>query len=133
MKFTGTIIASMPMRKGMGKNGKEWRSQDYVLRYDNENPQYPKDIVFSVMGDNIEKFQITQGYGYELEVDFSAREYNGKWYMSANAWKCTCTSTPNIQRVAPQSAPSVGQMYQQAAAQYAQRVAPPAPTNDLPF
>ena len=123
MTFKGVITAAMPVASGTSKNGKEWRRASYILQYDNSNEQYPKSVLFDVMGDKIEQLNIKQGVEYEVEIDFTTREYNGRTYMSASAWKATPTQQP-------QQAPAQ-QMYQQPQAQQTQS----AHTQDdgLPF
>ena len=127
MTFKGIITAAMPVASGTSKSGKEWRRASYILQYDNSNEQYPKSVLFDVMGDKIEQLNIKQGVEYEVEIDFTTREYNGRTYMSASAWKATPTQQP-------QQAPAQQgweQMYQQPQAQQTQS----AHTQDdgLPF
>ena len=127
MTFKGIITAAMPVASGTSKSGKEWRRESYILQYDNSNEQYPKSVLFDVMGDKIEQLNIKQGAEYEVEIDFTTREYNGRTYMSASAWKATPTQQP-------QQAPAQQgweQMYQQPQAQQTQS----AHTQDdgLPF
>lgn len=113
MNFKGIITAAMPVASGTSKNGKEWRRASYILTYDNSNEQYPKSVLFDVMGDKIEQLNIKQGVEYEVEIDFTCREYNGRTYMSASCWKATPTQQP-------QPAPAQQgweQMYQQPQAQ----------------
>lgn len=127
MTFKGIITAAMPVASGTSKSGKEWRRASYIITYDNSNEQYPKSVLFDVMGDKIEQLNIKQGVEYEVEIDFTTREYNGRTYMSASAWKATPTQQP-------QQAPAQQgweQVYQQPQAQ------PQTPKddmgNDLPF
>ena len=94
MQFNGTVTAISALQSGTSKAGKEWRKIDVVLTYDNSKPEYPKAIVFSVMNDNIEKFGFQVGGEYEVEVDFSVREYQNRHYLSANAWKATAKNVP---------------------------------------
>lgn len=101
--FNGTIAALSPIQSGTSKSGKAWRKIDVVLEYEHHD-QWPKAIVFSVMNDNIEKFGFQVGGEYEVEVDFSAREYNSRYYMSANAWKATAKNVAAA--AAPQQAPA---------------------------
>lgn len=127
MNFKGIITAAMPVASGTSKSGKEWRRASYILQYDNSNEQYPKSVLFDVMGDKIEQLNIKQGVEYEVEIDFTTREYNGRTYMSASCWKATPTQQP-------QQAPAQQgweQMYQQPQAQQTQS----AHTQDdgLPF
>lgn len=123
MKFTGIITAISAIASGTSKSGKAWRKTDVCLTYDNSKPEYPKAIVFSVMNDNIEKFALQVGGEYDVEVDFSVREYQGRHFLSASCWKAEPKATMQPQ---PQQAP---------AQQQAQPALPPAQSqeNDLPF
>lgn len=116
--FKGLVAAVSPIQSGTSKSGKAWRKVDVVLIYDNSKPEYPKAIVFSVMNDNIEKFCFVQGGEYEVEVDFSVREYQGKHYMSASCWKAARLDEASA---APQA------QYQP------QGYAAPSQTDDIPF
>lgn len=92
MTFKGIITTAMPIVIGTSASGKEWKRASYILTYDKSNEQYPKSILFDVMGDRIEQLNLQQGKEYEIEIDFSTREYNGRTYMSASAWKATATT-----------------------------------------
>lgn len=118
MIFSGIIQTALPEQSGTTAAGKIWRRKDFILLYDNSNTQYPKTVLFSVMGDNIDKLNIQQGVEYDIEIDFSTREYNGKTYMSATAWKATAKNQSTTQQ--PAYAP-------------AQPVPSMPPTDDLPF
>lgn len=114
--FKGTVTAVSPIQSGTSKAGREWRRMDVVLTYDNFKPEHPKAIVFSVMNDNIEKFGFQVGGEYEVEVDFATREYQGKYYLSANCWKATAKNA-----AAPEPQPAA------APAQQGWEAAYPAP------
>jgi hypothetical protein len=101
--FKGFISQALPEQSGVSKSGKTWRKRTYVLTYDSSKPEYPKAVVFDVMNDNIDKLNLQAGAEYEVEVDFAVREYQGKFYQSASAWKATPTQQPTPQ---PQSAPA---------------------------
>lgn len=101
MQFNGTITHVSPLQSGTSKSGKAWRRMDAVLEYEHHD-QYPKAIVVSVMNDKIEELNLKLGGEYEVEVDFSVREYNGKYYQSATAWKATAKNVPTAP--APQQA-----------------------------
>lgn len=118
MTFSGLIQSALPEQSGTTAAGKQWRRKDFILLYDGSNTQYPKTVLFSVMGDNIDKLNIQQGVEYDVEIDFSTREYNGKTYMSATAWKATAKTQPAPQQlVYTQPAPAT----------------PPADDSELPF
>lgn len=105
--FKGIITAAMPITGGVSPSGKEWRRASYVLLYDGSSQQWPKSILFDVMGDKIGQLNLQLGQEYEVEVDFSTREYNGRTYMSASAWKATpvqqsAPSQPSYPQAAPE-------------------------------
>ena len=127
--FNGIITLAMPEASGTSQSGKQWRRRSYVLRYDNSNEQYPKEVLFDVLGDKIDSLNIQQGGEYELEIDFSVREYQGKRYMGANAWKATAKNVPTAP--APQSAtPTLDSM---GVSGYQKTSTPPPADDDLPF
>lgn len=104
MIFKGKVTYVSPVTSGTSKAGKAWTKIEAVLVYESGNSEYERSIVFSVMNDNIAKFGITVGGEYEVEVSFSTREYNGRYYMSASAWKCTAVAVVAPQATAPQAA-----------------------------
>jgi len=124
MTISGTISVAQPEQSGTSKSGKAWRKREYVCVYDNSNANYPKSVVFQVMNDNIDKLNIQQGLEYDLELDFEAREWNGRYFLQASCWKATAKTQP-----APQ------QQGWQAAYPPAQPQAQTAPQGDdqLPF
>lgn len=125
MNVKGIITAVLPETSGVSKSGKNWRKKEAVVQY--EAGQYPKSIVFQMMGDVIDKLNIQQGIEYDLELDFEARQWNNRYFLQASCWKATPTQQP-------QQAPAQQgweQMYQQPQAQ------PQTPKDDrgdpLPF
>ena len=88
MTINGTIISIFPETSGVSKDGKAWRRRDYIVAYDNSNPEYPLTIAISVFGDNIDSFNLRQGVLYELNIFFIVRDHQGKacmncWYAEA--------------------------------------------------
>lgn len=123
MNVKGIITAVLPETSGVSKSGKKWRKKEAVVQY--ESGQYPKSIVFQMMGDAIDKLNIQQGQEYDLSIDFEAREWNGRYFLQASCWKATPTQQP-------QPAPAQQgweQMYQQPQAQ----PSPVPQSDDLPF
>jgi hypothetical protein len=106
MKVTGKITTVLPDKTGVSQSGKQWRRRDYIVLYDESNPSYPKSIVFSAMGDTIDKLNLQQGQSYELDLDFEAREWNGKYFLSASCWRAMpIAATAPTTTVAPAQAP----------------------------
>lgn len=98
MEFSGKIIAVLPERGGVSRNGNEWKSQEYVIE---NHDQYPRKMCFDVFGaDKIAQFNIQVGQELTVSFDIDAREWNGRWFNSLRAWKVE----PN-QAGAPMGAP----------------------------
>lgn len=83
MELKGRVIQLLPLQSGMGKKG-QWRKQEFVVE---TQSQYPKKVCLSIWGDKIDQFGITEGDEVNVAVDLESREYNGRWYTEARAWK----------------------------------------------
>lgn len=106
MQFKGTIIKILPVQSGVSKSGTAWRRQEYVVQYD--GGRFPKAVVFSLMNDDIDRFSLTVGQDYILELDFESREWNDRYFLSAYCWKATLLApvTSSIQQPAATQTPS---------------------------
>ena len=113
-EITGKIIAVLPTRSGTSASGTQWSSQTAVIE---THEQYPKKVAFDVLGDKITEFNLQVGEEVTVSFDIKAREFNGKWFDSVNAW-----------RVVRQQVPAQGgyNMNPQAGAQAAQAAQPSA-------
>lgn len=111
MELQGKIIVVLPERSGTSRRGNQWRSISYVLE---TQEQYPKRVAFDVLGDKITEFNLQVGEEVTVSFDINAREFNGKWWNSVNAWQ--------VVRQGGQQAPMQGgyNMNPQAGAQAAQ-------------
>lgn len=109
--ITGKIIAVLPTRSGTSARGTQWSSQTAVIE---THEQYPKRVAFDVLGDKITEFNLQVGEEVTVSFDINAREFNGKWFNSVNAWQ--------VIRQGGQQAPMQGgyNMSPQAGAQAAQ-------------
>ena len=83
-EITGKIIAVLPTRSGTSARGTQWSSQTAVIE---THEQYPKRVAFDVLGDKISEFNLQVGEEVTVSFDINAREYNGKWWNSVNAWQ----------------------------------------------
>lgn len=107
MQIKGIITKALAEQSGTSKSGKAWRKREYVVEY--ESGQYPKSVVFSVMGQKIEELNIQQGQEYELSIDFEAREWNGRYFLQASCWKAYPTLQQTEQPNGPQPAETSAQ------------------------
>ncbi len=126
MEITGKIFRILPLVTGQGRNG-EWRKQEFVIEI--ENGQFPKKACFSLWGDKIDQAQLLENEVVKVFFDIESREYNGRWFTEARAW-----------RVEKQAAGAPQQTAQSAPPQYSS--VPPQdpfapqgnePIDDLPF
>lgn len=81
MQITGTIVKVLPVQTGTSAKG-EWRKANYVLEY---GDKIKKNMSFSVFGSDQDVLQ--EGYSVNIDFDVESREYQGKWYTDAKAWK----------------------------------------------
>lgn len=128
-EITGKIIAVLPTRSGTSARGTQWSSQTAVIE---THEQYPKRVAFDVLGDKITEFNLQVGEEVIVSFGINAREYNGKWWNSVNAWQVVRPG----QQAPAQGSYNVGnpQAGAQAAyqAQQAAMVGAPNPTNPQP-
>ena len=66
--------------------------------------QYPKKIAFTVMGeDKFNGMGIVVDGTYTVSFDVESREWNGKWFTEASAWKAVRIDGAQGQQRAPQA------------------------------
>lgn len=83
MEITAKLIQLLPVQTGEGKNG-PWKKQEIIV----ETPgQYPKKLCVAIWGDKINEDILRVGNELKLFLDIQSREYNGRWYTEAKAWK----------------------------------------------
>ncbi len=94
----GKIIAELPEKSGTGKNGKEWKSKEYVVT---EPGQYVKNVCFQVLNGNIDNFGLSTGQEVELQCEIDARQWQEKWFNSITCWKATILGVQEPQYSSP--------------------------------
>ena len=83
MEIQGKIISVLPTRSGTSARGTQWSSQTAVIE---TQDQYPQKLAFDVINDKIDQLNIQVGEFLTVQFDINAREYNGRWFNSVNAW-----------------------------------------------
>jgi hypothetical protein len=99
MEIQGKVGQLLPLQTGSGKNG-PWKKQEFILETEG---QVPRKICFSAWGDKVDQFGLAAGETVIVHFDLESREFNGRWYTDARAWKVTRPGTPSGSR--PQSEP----------------------------
>lgn len=117
MELFGKIIAALPERSGVSARGNNWRSITYVLE---TQEQYPKHLAFDVTNDKIAQLNIQVGEMINVQFDINARESNGRWFNSVQAW--------NVVRQQQQNSQYASQQYYQQPIQGYQQPIPQQPT-----
>jgi len=85
MNIKGKLIKHLPLTTGEGKNG-QWQKGGFVLEVPND--KYPKQIMFATWGDLVDTVSnITVGINVDVSFDVESREYQGKYFTDAKAWK----------------------------------------------
>ncbi|MCC8186419.1 MAG: DUF3127 domain-containing protein [Bacteroides sp.] len=85
MEFTGKIIAILPPRGGVSKQGNEWKAQEFVIE---SHDQYPRKMCFDVFGeDKLSQFNIQMGEELTVSFDIDARQWQDRWFNSIRVWK----------------------------------------------
>ena len=86
MKVTGKLVKVLDKQQGTTQKGSEWIKQDFVI---DTEAKYNPEICFTLFGE--EKVSMLDDFsrGEEIEVSYnlSSREYKGKYYTQAQAWK----------------------------------------------
>jgi hypothetical protein len=100
MELKGKVIQLLPLQTGMGKKG-QWKKQEFIVE---TQSQYPKKVCFSAWGDKIDQFNVAAGDIVNISVDLESREYNGRWYTEARAWKLEKSGSSGNNNVVPDHA-----------------------------
>lgn len=95
MEIKGKVKNVLPVESGEGKNGKEWKRQDFIIEF--MDGEYSKILALTARTDNTLKAVNDLKSGMDVKVQFNieSREYNGKYYTNANAWKIEA-SVPGV-------------------------------------
>ena len=83
MELKGKVIQLLQPQTGMGKKG-QWKKQEFIVE---TQAQFPKKVCLSAWGEKIDQFNLSVGDIVSVAVDLESREYNGRWYTEARAWK----------------------------------------------
>lgn len=124
LEIKGRIIEVLETKSGTSASG-EWSVQSWVL--EEQEGSFPKKISFEAMNKH---FDLKVGQEITAHINLESREWQGKWFLSAKAWKIDFNGAQSP--VAPPPPPPAAEI-------------PPAPTkaeapseapsdeNDLPF
>ncbi len=118
MELKGKVIQVLPLVTGAGKKG-QWKKQEFILE---TQTQFPKKVCLSLWGEKVDQYSLNAGDIVNASVDLESREYNGRWYTEARAWKLDKSGSGGSSSAAP-TAPPIGEEPYDSG----------SPTDDLPF
>jgi len=129
-KIRGKIIAVLETKSGTSASG-DWSVQSWVL--EEQEGQYPKKISFEAMNKH---FDLKVGQDITAHINLESREWQGKWFLSAKAWKIDFNGAQQPTAPLPPApaaeippAPAKTETKTETKAEDA----PPIETDDLPF
>jgi hypothetical protein len=91
MELKGKVVQLLPLQSGMGKKG-PWKKQEFIVE---TQGQFPKKVCLSVWGDKVDQFNVAVGQSINASIELESREYNGRWYTEARAWKLDRSASSN--------------------------------------
>jgi hypothetical protein len=86
-EIKGRVVSVPPALTGMGQRG-PWRRQTVVIEY--ESGRYTQKLALECSNNKAEDFgKLKVGQLVTIHYDVTSREYNGKYFTTANAfdWK----------------------------------------------
>ena len=134
MELIGKIIEECPIQEGTSRSGNPWKKRMYIVE---TQESYPKKVALTVFGsDRVAATEAAVKLGDTVRVSFDleSREYNGRWYTDAMAWRIELAASQPA-APAPQQAYSQPQTYGEGAPVPPPPAAPAAANSedDLPF
>ena len=84
MEFEGIVYKVLPAVKGTSQRG-EWVKQEVVFELPGE---FNRKICVGFWGDKAnDAGALAEGEKVSVSINVESREYNGRWFTEARAWK----------------------------------------------
>ena len=95
MEVQVKVISKLDTVEGVSKStGKEFK---YFTFIGETIEQYPRKIAFDVFGEKrIANCQVNENEVYNISFDVESREFDGRWYTKASAWKTELVSSSTM-------------------------------------
>lgn len=99
MEIVGKVTQILPLQGGTSAaTGKSWQVETFIIE---TQENYPRKVAIEVFGEQrIKDNPVQIDQIYTISFDLESREFNGRWYTSARAWKI------QLGVVTPQAAPA---------------------------
>ena len=80
-------MKALEVRQGVSqKTGQEWKSQEFLLEFNNYGRSYMVLNVMDGSAGRIGRFLGMIGKEVKVYFDIDANEYNGRWFNKIKAW-----------------------------------------------
>lgn len=131
MKIIVTLKAILPLQTIQSKDGsKTYTKREFIAT--EKDSKYPKDICFTLFGED--KVKMLDGFiaGNNLEVmfDLQSREFNGRYFTSVDVWNI---KPAGAGAATPATTPSAASITPPVSAQPVAQPAEQSEKDDLPF
>ena len=84
MEFEGVVHKVLPVVKGTSQRG-EWIKQEVVFELPGE---FNRKLCVGFWGDKAQDAaNLREGEKIAVSINLESREYNGRWFTEARAWK----------------------------------------------
>lgn len=84
LEIEGKVIEVLEEQRG-GTAERQWVKQMFVIEVES---RFPRKVCFAAWGDMIDKVkELVAGDNVKVSFDLESREYNGRWYTDAKAWR----------------------------------------------
>lgn len=141
MEIVGKVIQILPLQGGTSAaTGKAWQVETFIIE---TLEQYTRKVAIEVFGEQrIKDNPVEIDQIYTISFDLESREFNGRWYTSARAWKIVAgnqlqsAAAPianTVSGAAPMAAPTIPQATPAAPSFDATAANALGDNTDLPF
>jgi hypothetical protein len=93
MEIEGKLLQLMPVQTISSQKG-PMKKMDFVIEIE---LKFPKKVCFALWNDKIDLLKSKAGDKVKVYFDLESREYNGRWYTEAKAWKVEGASSAGMQ------------------------------------
>lgn len=108
MELEGTVYAILPAVNGTSAKG-NWTRQDMVIEF--KSGDFNRKLSLTFWGDKTSQIaNLSVGEKVKAHFDLESREFNGKWFTTAQAWRVDrninvqqTQSAPNIEEIGSSS------------------------------
>lgn len=88
MEFKGRIMKVLPVTSGTSQNGNEWKKQEFVFEYfEQQTDRYSDKVCLSIMNDRIAEYDLHENDEVLIGFGHSIREYQGRYFNELRLYK----------------------------------------------